>query len=64
MPRFTSGCPLRVVAGRRGADLESWSDDICTALQLTNFWQDLEIDWRKGRLYVPLALVRQNFQGA
>jgi len=46
------------IAGRRGADLESWSDDICTALQLTNFWQDLEIDWRKGRLYVPLALVR------
>ena len=31
-----------------------WSDAVCTALQLTNFWQDLEIDWRKGRLYVPL----------
>ena len=29
------------------------SDSICTALQLTNFWQDLERDWRKGRLYVP-----------
>jgi phytoene synthase len=21
---------------------------------LTNFWQDLAIDWRRGRLYVPL----------
>jgi squalene synthase HpnC len=29
------------------------SDAICTALQLANFWQDVAIDWRKGRLYVP-----------
>ena len=26
---------------------------VCTALQLTNFWQDLAIDWRRGRLYLP-----------
>ena len=26
---------------------------VCTALQLTNFWQDLERDWHNGRLYVP-----------
>lgn len=30
------------------------SDAICTALQLTNFWQDIAIDWSKGRVYVPL----------
>ncbi|HVL55245.1 MAG TPA: squalene synthase HpnC [Burkholderiaceae bacterium] len=30
------------------------SDAICTALQLINFLQDLPIDWRKGRLYLPL----------
>ena len=30
------------------------SDAICTALQLANFWQDVALDWRKGRLYVPL----------
>ncbi|MDQ6629151.1 MAG: squalene synthase HpnC [Pseudomonadota bacterium] len=29
------------------------SDAICTALQLANFWQDLGIDSRRGRLYVP-----------
>jgi squalene synthase HpnC len=29
-------------------------DAICTALQLANFWQDVAIDWQKGRLYVPL----------
>jgi squalene synthase HpnC len=31
------------------------SDAVCTALQLANFWQDLGIDTRRGRLYVPLA---------
>jgi squalene synthase HpnC len=31
-----------------------FSDQICTALQLTNFWQDISLDWRRGRLYVPL----------
>ena len=30
------------------------SDAICTALQLTNFWQDVAVDWRKGRVYLPL----------
>ncbi len=30
------------------------SDDICTALQLTNFWQDIRGDWQRGRLYLPL----------
>ena len=30
-----------------------WSDGICTGLQLTNFWQDVAIDWRKDRVYLP-----------
>jgi squalene synthase HpnC len=30
------------------------SDSICTGLQLTNFWQDLRVDWEKGRVYIPL----------
>jgi squalene synthase HpnC len=34
------------------------SDAVCTALQLTNFWQDLEIDAVKGRLYVPESIWR------
>ena len=29
------------------------SDAICTALQLTNFWQDIAADWQRGRVYVP-----------
>lgn len=30
------------------------SDAICTGLQLANFWQDVAIDWRKDRVYLPL----------
>lgn len=30
-----------------------WSDAICSGLQLANFWQDVAVDWRKGRVYLP-----------
>ncbi len=30
-----------------------YSDKICTALQLINFWQDLSIDLPNGRCYLP-----------
>lgn len=42
------------VAGYDDPRLDAHSDGVCTALQLTNFWQDLAVDWRRGRLYVPL----------
>jgi squalene synthase HpnC len=29
------------------------SDAICSALQLINFWQDVVVDWRKARIYLP-----------
>ncbi len=29
------------------------SDSICTALQLTNFWQDVVVDFEKDRIYLP-----------
>jgi phytoene synthase len=29
------------------------SDAICTALQLANFWQDVAVDYAKGRIYLP-----------
>jgi squalene synthase HpnC len=29
------------------------SDCICTTLQLINFWQDIAIDWKKNRVYIP-----------
>lgn len=49
---------LRLALARPGhpyadTELDCRSDAVCTALQLTNFWQDLAIDWSRGRLYVP-----------
>jgi len=41
------------VAGYDDPRLDAASDAVCSALQLTNFWQDLERDWLIGRLYVP-----------
>lgn len=41
------------LTGQATPDRDEASDAICTALQLTNFWQDLAVDWRRGRLYVP-----------
>jgi hydroxysqualene synthase len=43
------------IGGYRDQALDRSSDALCTALQLTNFWQDLGRDWRAGRLYVPRA---------
>ena len=42
------------IAGYDDARLNRSSDALCTALQLTNFWQDFDRDWQNGRLYVPL----------
>jgi squalene synthase HpnC len=44
---------LRIAGLPDRAPLVHASDAFCTALQLTNFWQDLGRDWRAGRLYVP-----------
>jgi len=41
------------LSGYRDDALDRASDAVCSALQLTNFWQDLAIDWSRGRLYVP-----------
>lgn len=41
------------VAGHDDPRLDRAADCLCTALQLTNFWQDLERDYAAGRIYVP-----------
>jgi phytoene synthase len=43
------------VGGHEDPVNDRQSDAICTALQLTNFWQDFGLDWRRGRLYLPVA---------
>ena len=47
------------IAGYNERALDRSSDALCTALQLTNFWQDFGRDWEKGRLYVPIDEVTQ-----
>jgi squalene synthase HpnC len=37
----------------RDLALHRYSDDFCTALQLTNFLQDVGLDWARGRVYLP-----------
>lgn len=39
--------------GIRDPKSESLSDDVCTGLQLANFWQDLSVDLAAGRSYLP-----------
>jgi phytoene synthase len=43
-----------MIFGHRDERLFSLSDNICTALQLTNFWQDVAVDVQKDRLYIPI----------
>jgi len=39
--------------GYRDSERQDLADRICTGLQLANFWQDVSVDARRGRLYVP-----------
>lgn len=40
--------------GYRDEQMVSYSDSICSALQLTNFFQDVSIDYKKNRIYIPI----------
>jgi squalene synthase HpnC len=42
-----------MVCGYRDEARALLSDNICTALQLANFWQDVRVDFLKGRVYLP-----------
>ncbi len=42
------------LCGYRDAERQQLSDYTCTALQLANFWQDVAVDYGKGRIYLPL----------
>ncbi len=41
------------VCGYRDPERQMLSDYTCTALQLANFWQDVSVDYGKGRMYLP-----------
>jgi squalene synthase HpnC len=48
------------LCGYRDAERQQLSDYTCTALQLANFWQDVSIDYAKGRIYLPLEDFRRH----
>jgi phytoene synthase len=41
------------IGGYDNRALDASSDALCAALQLTNFWQDLKVDFDRGRIYLP-----------
>ena len=47
------GRMVLLVSGYRSAECMALSDDICTALQLANFYQDVVEDDERGRRYLP-----------
>lgn len=48
------------IAGVHDDDALSASDDVCTALQLINFWQDLSIDIPRRRWYLPSREINEH----
>jgi squalene synthase HpnC len=42
------------LCGYRDVARQELSDFTCSALQLANFWQDVSVDYQKGRIYLPL----------
>jgi squalene synthase HpnC len=47
------------LCGYRDPELQQLADYTCTALQLANFWQDVSVDFGKGRIYLPLEDLRR-----
>ena len=46
------------LCGYRDAERQALADCTCTALQLANFWQDVSVDYAKGRIYLPMEDLR------
>ena len=50
------------LCGYQGTERYMLSDATCTALQLANFWQDVTVDLKKDRIYIPLdAMAKQGY---
>jgi squalene synthase HpnC len=47
------------LCGYFDSERQQLSDFTCTALQLANFWQDVSVDYQKGRVYLPLESLRR-----
>ncbi len=61
--RYSANPVGRLVLGLCGyhdAAQQELSDATCTALQLANFWQDVTVDLKKDRIYLPLDLLHKH----
>lgn len=47
------------LCGYQDSERQLLSNYTCTALQLANFWQDVSVDFAKGRIYLPLEDLRR-----
>jgi squalene synthase HpnC len=48
------------LCGYSDAVRQRLSDATCTALQLANFWQDVTVDLKKDRIYIPLDIMARH----
>jgi squalene synthase HpnC len=48
---------LLYLCGYSDKERQALSDATCTALQLANFWQDVAVDLKKDRVYIPLDVM-------
>jgi squalene synthase HpnC len=52
-----------IIFGETDRSLPPLSDALCTGLQLANHWQDVAVDYARGRIYVPEDLMRRHGVG-
>lgn len=61
--RFSANPVGRLVlrlCGYADDERDRLSDATCTALQLANFWQDIPVDLKKGRIYLPVGVMERH----
>ena len=54
------GLLVLYLCGYRDPERQRLSDATCTALQMANHWQDLGVDARKGRIYLPQEVMAKH----
>ncbi|MFV1992784.1 MAG: squalene synthase HpnC [Acidiferrobacterales bacterium] len=51
---------LLALVGKNNENLLKLSNSVCTGLQLTNFLQDISVDYKIGRIYMPMDEMKNN----
>jgi phytoene/squalene synthetase len=48
------------LGGYSDPERQRLSDATCTALQFANFWQDVTVDLKKDRIYIPIEVLNRH----